>query len=373
MGYKPEQTSLQQISKFKWNEFSQQRGLSSNSSGVYLPRNQTAVIQSDSEVIPLSLFHEYFGHGLYCEQALTGRKLVSLEKRLLDEEKREFQEKQFNLESLEEFRQQNNIFQELDELKRQNLETYEGFAIFTEFLLSREFDLKEMFEKRYDSLATQDKNQIEKLASFNKEYGDLATFYTQGLARRTTTQRTKRLLEDIYKDKLKDIKFALLYGSKKEFSDIDVFIVSDSLSEIETNWIDVVVHSSDIFEKRIKLFDVVDSEALMTGELVIGDRKYLESKRTQLQNQPITNEAINHNLRKSQEQQILARECSKYSPLKATGLSYSFQYLSNALLLMQGKRALTRNGFNEVYSHLFIDDTTQLKGGKEKKCNLNKR
>ena len=357
LGYKPEQTSLQQIPKFQWGEFSQQIGLNSSSSGVYLPRNQTAVIPCDTETTPLSLFHEYFGHGLYCEQSLSGRHLVSLEKRLLEEEKQEFQEKQFKLENLQEFRQENPTFQELDNFRRQNLRTYEGFAVFTEFLLSREFDLKEMFEIRYGSLSNQDKKQFERIASFNKEYGDLATFYAQELARITTPQRAKTLLRDIYKGNLQDIRFALLYGSRKEFSDIDIFVVSDSLPEIETPYIDVVVHNHNEFEKRIELFDVVDSEALTTGEFILGDKRYLNQKRTQLVNQPITKEAINHNLRKSQEQQKLAREYSKSSPRRAIGLGYSIHYLSNALLLMQGKRALTREGFNEVYSHLFIDDT----------------
>lgn len=79
--YKPEQTFLQQIPKNQWNEFVEQKRLNPNSVGIYLPRNQTAIVRDES---PLSLFHEYFGHGLYCEQNLIGRKLVDLEKKLLD-------------------------------------------------------------------------------------------------------------------------------------------------------------------------------------------------------------------------------------------------------------------------------------------------
>lgn len=90
LGYKPEQTFLQQLPLAQLNEFAKTRGLNSNSSGIYLPRNQTAIIPSDLEITPLSLFHEYFGHGLYCEQSLAGRKLVDLEKRLLEEEKKNF-------------------------------------------------------------------------------------------------------------------------------------------------------------------------------------------------------------------------------------------------------------------------------------------
>src|SRR3990167_3908909 len=109
LGYSPEQTSLQQISESQWNKFATQRGLNPNSFGIYLPRNQTAIIKDDN---PLSLFHEYFGHGLYCEQSLIGRKLVELEKKLLEEEKKEFSKGKFTLEDIKKFRQPNQTFQE---------------------------------------------------------------------------------------------------------------------------------------------------------------------------------------------------------------------------------------------------------------------
>ena len=241
-------------------------------------------------------------------------------------------------------------------MRRQNLEIYEGFAVFTEFLLSKQFNLNEKFERKYNYLSKKDKKQIEDLISFNQQYGNLATFYAQGLARRTTPERAKKLLEEIYKDKLKDIEFALLYGSKKEFSDIDIFVVSDSLPEIETHWLDVVVHKKKDFEKRIELFDIVESEALTSGELIFGNRDYFNKKIIQLNEQSITNESINYNLQKSQEQQRLAREYSKASPTRAIGLGYAIHYLSNALLLMQGKRALKKEEFNRLYNHLFIGD-----------------
>ena len=114
LGYKPEQTSLQQIPENQWTAFTQQFNLNSDSTGIYLPRNQTAVVQEDNT---LSLFHEYFGHGLYCEQSLTGIKLVDLEKKLLEEEKGEFEKRQFSLEELKDFRRQNQTFQELNNFK----------------------------------------------------------------------------------------------------------------------------------------------------------------------------------------------------------------------------------------------------------------
>ena len=221
LGYKPTQTKLKIISEIKWFQFTQERGLAPNSSGIYLPRNQTAIIKEEN---PLSLFHEYFGHGLYCEQSLTGRKLVDLEKRLLEEEKHEFQEKQFSLKDIQRFRKQNKTFQELEEFRKINLGTYESFAIFTEYLLSGEFNLREEFEKKHDSLKNKEKEVVDSIINFNQKYGDLTTFYNFGLARRTTTERVKKLLEEVCGNKaVKNSKLILLTGSKKSFSDIDLF------------------------------------------------------------------------------------------------------------------------------------------------------
>jgi len=60
---------------------------------------------------PLTLFHEYFGHGLFCERTQIGQRLVNLEKELLKEEQQEFDGKEFTLEDLKKFRKtKSNIF-----------------------------------------------------------------------------------------------------------------------------------------------------------------------------------------------------------------------------------------------------------------------
>src|SRR3989344_4169015 len=170
LGYKLEQTSLQQIPENKWNEFAQVRRLNPNSSGIYLPRSQTAVIQEEN---PLSLFHEYFGHGLYCEQSLQGRKLVKLERKLLEEEKQEFQKRKFTLEDLQKFRRQNQTFQELDKFRKQNLAQYELFAIWTEYLLSGEYNLRNKFDGKYDSFSREEKEAVDSVVNFSQKYGNL--------------------------------------------------------------------------------------------------------------------------------------------------------------------------------------------------------
>ena len=250
LGYQPKQTKLQILNQDQWREFIQTRSLNQNSNGIYLPRNQTAIIQGEN---PLSLFHEYFGHGLYCEQSLQGRRLVNLEKRLLEEEKQEFQKRQFNLKDLKRFRQTNQTFQELEELKEKNLAQYELFAIWTEYLLSEEHNLREEFGRKYDSLSGQEKEAVDSVIGFSEQYENLATFYAQGMAQRITAKRVKKLLEDIYKDKLQEVRFALLYGSRKEFSDIDVFMVGKNPREFHIVFLCLLLPNQLLGQDRCQL------------------------------------------------------------------------------------------------------------------------
>ncbi|MEM1535568.1 MAG: nucleotidyltransferase domain-containing protein [Candidatus Pacearchaeota archaeon] len=365
LGYSIEQTSLKQIPENRWNKFTAQQKLNPNSSGVYLPRSQTAIIKEGDH---MSLFHEYFGHGLYCEQNQIGRKLIELERKLLEQEKKEFSNKKFSLEDLQKFRQQNQTFQELKKFMEENFVKYELFAIWTEYLLSEKHNLKEDFEKKYDFLSGKEKEAIDSLINFSSKYGNLATMYAQGMARRTTTERVKRLLEDIYKDKIQEIRFALLYGSKKEFSDIDVFIVGDGLERLTAEWLDLSIYNPKHFEYCLSVFDVAVTDPLLSGEVVISkNNEEVKNYKEKLKSQPITIEALYYNLLKSKEQFLLSLDYPKNSKERKIGLSYSQTYFANYLALKEGKRLFTKN---ELLSYLQKqapaegDKPLHLKGGK---------
>ncbi len=363
LGYKLEQTSLQQIPENKWNEFAEQIGLNPNSSGIYLPRNQTALVQIEN---PLSLFHEYFGHGLCCEQSLLGRKLVDLEKRLLEEEKQEFSSGRFTLKDVQRFRQQNQTFQELDKFRKRNLSQYELFAIWTEYLLSGEHNLREDFERKYNSLKKENRQIVEGVINFSEQFGNLATFYVQGMARRTTTKRVGGLLEDIYKDKLRGVKFALLYGSRKEFSDIDIFVVSETLPETQS-WLDVRVYSIEDFERRLNLFDLAVTNPIMTGKFILGDKVYFEKAKQRCSYQQISKQAIEYNLEQSQKQMRFALNFPENSKENTHGLDYSRTYLRNALSLKSGIRLFKKDDLLKYFKQASAecDKPLQLKGGKK--------
>jgi hypothetical protein len=346
LGYKPKNTDLINVEESGWENFTQQRGLNPESSGVYLPRNQTAVIKDGN---PLSLFHEYFGHGLYCEQSLAGRQLVDLERRLLEEERLEFENRKFTLEDLRRFRQQTPTFQELNELRQKDLSLYEGFAVWSEYFLSGKFGHERDFERKYDGLSESDQKGLQEIVNFSKQLGPLATFYAFGMARRTTPERARMLLEEIYgKKALEDSKLILLTGSRGHFSDIDLFASSNSIKPEVNEWLDLVVFREDDFEKRVHLFEVQVTHPIMAGELVFGDSNYLKKLKTQLMEQPITREAIKHNLDFSKEQRRFGVEgFPKEKRRISEGYALSAQLLANAL--EEGKRLLTLDSLGFSY------------------------
>ncbi len=346
LGYKPEQTSLFQIPKKNWIKFTTQNNLNPNSSGVYLPRSQTAIIQKDEA---LSLFHEYFGHGVYCEQSLIGKRLVYFEKQLLKEEKIEFANRKFTIEDLQKLRQQNKTFKKLNKFKKLNLARYELFAIWTEYLLSEELNLKEDFEKKYNFIESENRQAVDNIINFSKQYGNMATFYANGLSRKTTAKRAKELLKEIYGTDLVDhSKLILLTGSKKPFSDIDLFASSNYLQSTKNDWLDLIVFDEEDFERRVCLFEIQITHPIIAGKFVAGDFNYLQQKKKQIQRQPITEEAIRHNFNRAEKNKKYAERCKPNSEKWKASLSYAQTYLTNALALKEGKRVFTKEELEAV-------------------------
>jgi len=361
LGYKPEQTELR-VLEGQWNSFCERVGLEENSLGIYLPRNQTAFIQGEN---PLSLFHEYFGHGLFCEQSLIGRKLVSLERELLDEEKEEFGGKEFSLEELKEFRKQSQTFFSLDKFRKENLAQYELFAVWTEYLLSNN-GLRKEFEKRYESFGKGDREVIDNVINFSEQYGDLATFYAFGLKKIQDKKRLLKLSEDIFGKNLDRAPLVLHFGSGKPFSDIDLFVASNDIKPMFDYWIDVRAYSLKEIEKGISVLNPMITDPIIVGSLINGDEEYFKDMKKRIIAQPITEEAINFSLHEYESEKRRARDKSLGLHLQDKNLRSAKTFLTNALALKNDYKILTFNGLVN-YSHVLSQSEKfiELKGGIE--------
>jgi hypothetical protein len=220
--------------------------------------------------------------------------------------------------------------------------------------------LESLFENKYKNLNGDFLKYINEIIYFNNEFGDLATFYSFGMERKTEPERINKLLEDIYRDKIKNIKFAVLYGSKKGFSDIDLFIVGN-IEDMNNDWLDVRNYSKEEFEKKLNLLDIEITDPLFSGEIVLGDKLYFEKSKQKVLSQPITEDAIKYNFCRSDEQLNLALKFDKSDINRNNGLLYSATYIRNALALKKGKKLLTKERLiSDSQGEKFIE----LEGGK---------
>ena len=362
LGYSIEQTSLKVLNKNKWENFCNEYHLDFDSKGIYLPRNQTAIIPKNNE---LSLFHEYFGHGLYCEQSLTGRRLVELEKKLLEEEKEFFDGRNFTKEDLKNFRKENKTFNYLNNFRKENLGIYEEFAVFSEYFLSKKFKLNMLFERKYKKLNRDFRDYIGKIISFNEKFGDLATFYEFGLGKIQDKERLLKLSKDIFNSKLNETNLILHFGSGKPFSDIDFFIISNNIEPFYCDWLDIRAYKPEDAEEKIRLLDSRVTDPIIFGSLIFGNEEYLSKLKEKVLAQPITEEAIKYNLEMAEYSKKRYLDSSLEKTLQAKNLKSSKIYLANALALKNGEKLLTVKRLVDYAKKRFSHSERfiELKGG----------
>jgi len=342
LGVTPRQTKLETILPEEWNNFCLKNNLDVRSEGIFLLRNMTAYVNRGSNTPELNVFHEFFGHGLFCEYAQESRSLTRLERRLMNDEITEFSGRSFSGEDLQKFRKNNPNFNLIQKQRQNNLRLYELFAIWTEYYLSKHLSMSDKFKKKYDSAPKEIKECIEGLLKYQKENGELALFYEFGMPRYPTKERIKKLLENFSEDLLKDVKMVLIYGSRKPYSDIDLFIVSEKTGEFSNNWIDIRAVTPRELDYKLSVFDISFTDPILTGEIIVGNPSELEKERKRLLQQPITQEAVYYNAIHSKEQRIYAEQYPSGSKKHGIGMSYAHTFMKNAIRLSQGKRQLTK-------------------------------
>ncbi len=198
------------------------------------------------------------------------------------------------------------------------------------------------FEEKYSQIPDGLKTTLDRVESFRKKFGDLALFYASGIAKHPKNEQIAELLKKVLKADEREIKIALVYGSRKAYSDLDLFAVSSKATCSSNRWLDIQAYSEKEFEYQLSVFDISVTDPILTGNLVCGDEHYLEIVKQRLREQPITKEAIYYNIIHSKQQRILANENKDMPDLFRGGNSYSQTYMKNALALSTGKRILTR-------------------------------
>jgi len=355
---------------------------------IYELLNQTRNPQAQSIFFPRDLsahvsrgrlefiFHEYHGHGLYCEQSAYGKKMVE-------------DENNFNNMSQEEIQQ----ILLLHEYQKPN---FEGHALWIEdFLLTKlnkfeilENRLKELktlaFESQFHPNLKTQKDVYNRIKQFELENGIFELWYSLGFPRQFDKDTLIGIAKEKINSRFDNLVFLIHFGSKNPKGDVDICAVLEDNIKLDeykdSRTIDLVQYNYFDLIKRINLFDIVITQPLLTGELVYGKKNEFERLKAELRKQKPTEEAIKYLEERSRECFNYAIECfnqndtySNAVELTLNNLAYALSYNKFANKYNLGAYVLTldqiqieNNLLNEIREYMKLIESRKEKMNKTK-------
>ncbi|MFH1065670.1 MAG: hypothetical protein V1734_04165 [Nanoarchaeota archaeon] len=330
----------------EWKAFSEKYGF--NADGAYFVRDKSAHVNSDSDFALIDVFHEYFGHGFYVEHSMFGKELYSLERKLLNEE----QESGIKPEGLSAFRESNETCRQIADLQKRMIAPYEGFAMWMEWHLAMLAGKTGLYEKKAACRNDNANMLASSFISFSKQNTDYALLYANGFPKNYDIGILNEIARNVFRNDLNSIDFALVYGSQKPYSDIDLFIVSDNIPCFSTGWLDVYSVSRNSFSDLLSKLDISITDALFTGELIYGDKTLFENVRKKAASASPSKEAIEFHLNHVSKAKELSEKCIDAGE-KRSSARYAVSYYLNAIEMRQGRKPLTLKALKEKYPEEF--------------------
>lgn len=345
---KPYKSNYKIYSNEEWNKFLVQTNSNKESLGVYFPRSFSVHLKRNSEFLPVNFLHEFFGHGLFCEYSLIGKKIVTLDSKLEETKKQILGVKKLPKNKHFKVGKTNPYFniykQQINELRKfcnDNNHNYEGFAMWLENYLASFTNNKYLFEKKMEKIVHSEYRELfNQFKLFEDKYGKFALIYQLGFPKFYDKDIIIDILKKRYGKEFETIELCILYGSRKPYSDIDLFIVSEKINSYYDIWFDVYAKTKKEFNYELKMLDISVTDPIFSGEFIIGSDKS-DSLRKKVLDMPITKEAINHNLKKSEEQGKFVLMLPKKSKEWKIASSYENSLRTNAEELKKGEKMLT--------------------------------
>ncbi len=360
-GIAPEKSTLTLYTREEWDKTNGE-AYPKSCKGLYLPRDYSAHIATFSELSKLTsklskltLFHEYFGHGLQFEHTKLGQYIHLLEKKL------EKEEKETGVTTEEErsrLRANSPTGIEIKELSQNSENYHEGFAVWMEWYLSRQTGNEGLFKTTIGTIPSAYKESFKILMSYYLSYGEHALIYSCGFPKHHTPSILESTLKKVFLLDFNSINFALVFGSRKPYSDIDMLIVSDRIRSRDYDWLDLSSITKNLSEDLASKLDISVTDPIFTGEFICGDRNYFEQEKTKVLKAPITREAIQHNRYHAEIAKATGLKCEEGSKNRRTALRYHKSYLLNAKELEQGRKALTLKELVKRYPEEFSEFTS---------------
>lgn len=323
-----EKSKLKIYSPEEWKQFCTINDFVLYSDGIYVPKSYLAYVNSGSDLLITNIFHEFFGHGLFCECSAIGKNLVNI----IDDKERAYNFLYGSVDS--------NI-QPLG-LAKKNIWNYEGFALWLESLLCEETGNKSVWNSKKNRISKEDYSLFQYFQRTEKELTRFGFMSQLGFPKYYDYEKIVTLLKHYYGINFSNIDMILLYGSQKPESDVDLFIVSKNKTlKLFNGFLDIYELNRHDINNLLDNLDIEVTDPLFSGTLIYGDRKYFEKLKQYVINLPITNEAVSHNFWKAREQRSYLPHFKDNSKSKASCISYISSYTINAERLRMGNKSLT--------------------------------
>jgi hypothetical protein len=322
IGFSPTQSAITLHSQEEWEGFQKHYGMPQSVRGVYDIERFTSHLQQGDLV---TFFHEHYGHGTFFEHSLLGQTLREDALRVPIHERQHV----------------------LDE--HPNSRISEGFAIWSEQMLTRAHndpDLKRKSSTLFLGYSREDQESYTDIVRA-ESFGNLYIRRHCGFPHTPTTAEAREVIQKIFPDK--NIDIAILYGSKKNTSDVDLFIVGENIHDYKNHWLDIVGMQREEFSYYKNNLLPLVTDPLYSGEVLIGEKEVMQLRES-LHTMPITHDMIEANRRAATwEQEIIDKGILHGKDLDVAR-GYVRTFTTNALLLEQGKRYMTKKQLEGYYA-----------------------
>lgn len=227
--------------------------------GIFAPRNMTALVR-DIESPYQTIIHEHIGHRTFYEMTSYGLKTRELEAKLRHNDSNEI--------LLSELRKHNEFINHKSE----------GFANW----LTRYFCDQLNIDFMHHFQTQKERDYFFDLYQIQKEFGPYSTFYLSNPNTKVHNNKIiVELLKEVYGDSFFLIDSIIYYGSKRDFSDIDLLIVVNENEDVSklndyrhSNLFDIgIIEKTDLIQK-LKLQDITYTQAVFSGESICGDDSF---------------------------------------------------------------------------------------------------
>lgn len=299
---KPETTQLNLFNEEQWQHLLQRTG-EEQTDGFFVPKYKHANINANSKNAVFIIFHEYFGHGLF----------------------EEYSEYDINADT-EQYYLHSEAFAMWMEQKMTTQLVNEGITIY---------------------YPDQHAKILQSIKEIEDEWGWLGVFGTCKMPKHYNQEDVKELIRNHARTHNREFESAILYGSQKPKSDIDLVLISKHKYEnIYTEWLDIFNLKRGEFFQRIKNLDIAVTDPAFSGTILFDKNNDVKLARELAKTTNITQNKITYNENMSTHQQTVANQNKHHS--QSVAKQYSKTYSLNSKHLRRGEKLLTMKRLIQV-------------------------